>query len=187
MKKALILHWWEWTSESHWFLWLAKQLELQWYETIVPDLPGTEFPVLEEQVDFLDQFSLGQGDLIVGHSLGCQVWLKYIEEQKLNNIKVIFVAPSYNYLADELGDDRLGDAFVCMSNAFNTENNFRQINKLWNSYVVMLSDDDPYINSFNAKQFYGQLDKNSFVDFSKKWHFGVDSWVIEFPELLQYL
>jgi len=51
-----------------------------------------------------------------------------------------------------------------MSNAFNIENNFRLINKLTNTYAVMLSDDDPYINSFNAKQFYGQLDKIKFVD-----------------------
>ncbi len=99
----------------------------------------------------------------------------------------MFVAPSYNYLADELWDDRLWDAFVCMSNAFNTEYNFRQLNKLKNSLSVMLSEDDPYINSFNAREFYGQLDSIEFVDIEWKWHFNTDAWVTQIPEALKYL
>ncbi len=196
MKKALILHGWEGTSKSHWLPWLQAELEKKWYEVIIPDLPNTEYPVIEDQVDFLkklplseerDGMSLKKGDIIIGHSLGCQVWLKYIEQEKLEGLRVIFVAPSYNELANELGENRLGDAFVVMSNAFNTSYSFWNLNKLLNRYTVMLSDDDPYINSFSAKQFYGQLDRVDFVQFEKKWHFNTDAGIMEFPELLESL
>jgi len=195
MKKALILHWWEGTSKSHWLPWLWEELKSQGYEVIIPDLPNTEYPVVEDQVDFLKKLSLwkreypkGEGlELIVAHSLGCQVWLKYIEEEKLNWLTVLFIAPSYNYLADELWDDRLDDAFFTMSNAFNVDYNFRHLNKLLNRFTVMLSDDDPYINSFNAKQFYGQLDKIQFVDIQWKWHFNTVAWISQLPEAIEYL
>lgn len=158
-----------------------------WYKVLCPDLPNTDFPIVEDQVESLEKSKLKKWDIIIAHSLGCQVWLKYIEEQKIDWITVIFVAPSYNYLADEIGDDRLSDAFVCMSNAFNTTYNFRQLNKLKNNYTVMLSENDPYINSFEAREYYGQLDNVHFVMLAWKWHFSSDIWLQQFPELLKYI
>jgi len=38
----------------------------------------------------------------VGHSLGCQLALKFVEENNIKNSKIILVAPSYPNLAEEL-------------------------------------------------------------------------------------
>lgn len=187
MKKALILHGWEWTADSNWLPWLKSQLEMEWYSVVLPNLRWTEYPIIEEQLDDIINTGLKDGDLLIGHSLWCQLWMKYIEEEKLEWLQVIFVAPTYNWLGDEIWESILWDAFVSVSNYYNEPNNFRTINKLRNDYVVMLSDDDPYINSFSASEYYGQLDKMQVVNFEKKGHFNVDSWVTEFPELLKYL
>jgi predicted alpha/beta hydrolase family esterase len=187
MKKALILHWWEWNSNSHWIPWLACELEAQWYNVIAPDLPGTDYPDLEEQLEQIRYKNLKKKDVIIAHSLWCQLAMKYVAEEKLSWIKVILVAPSYNNLADELWDVKLGDAFTCLSNCFNDPLNFRNVNKLKNKYTVMLSDDDPYINRFSAKEYYWQLDSAEFVDFEWKWHFSSDVWLEQLPEALEYL
>lgn len=204
MKKALLLHGWEGTSQSHWFPWLKSELETRWYEVEVPNLPETDTPILEDQVDFLKNFSLWKreypkgeglkedgdfrdGDIIVAHSLGCQVWLKYIEEKNISGLNVVFVAPSYNNLADELWEDRLDGLFYTMSNAFNTQNDFRLLKKQKNSYTVLLSNDDPYINSFSAREFYGQLDSIKFVELEWRWHFSSDVWLLRLSEVLEYI
>ena len=188
MKKALILHWWEGKSDSHWLPWLWEELKKQWYNVILPSLPNTDYPVIGEQLAFLNQqWNLLEWDVIVGHSLWCQLWLQYIEQKELTWLKVIFVAPSYNYLADELGEDKLWDAFVTLSNYYNSPNIFSRVNKLSNSYSVMLSDDDPYINSFSAKEYYWHLDNINFVYLKWRWHFNTSAWITQIPELLDCL
>ena len=191
MKKALLFHGWEGTSQSHWFPWLKSELEQKWYSVIVPSFPDTNTPIVENQVNFLKNLpeleSFWKGDILIGHSLGSQVWLQYIQDKNATEIDVIFVAPSYNNLADELWEDRLDSLFFTMSNAFNVHSDFRLLKKQKNNYTVLLSDNDPYINSFSAREYYGQLDNIKFVEFEWKGHFSSDIWLLEFPELLEYV
>ena len=191
MKKALLLHGWEGTSQSHWFPWLKSELEKKWYKVVVPNLPDTDTPIVENQVDFLKNLSelqgFWKGDVLIAHSLGSQVWLQYIQDNNITEIDVIFVAPSYNNLADELWEDRLDSSFFTMSNAFNVQSDFRLLKKQKNNYTVLLSDNDPYINSFSAREYYGQLDNIIFVEMEWKGHFSSDIWLLEFSELLEYV
>lgn len=187
MKKALILHGWWGNSKENWFPWIEKQLEKKGYEVIIPDLPNSNYPVIEEHLEVIKNTGLTGGDLLIGHSGWCKLWLQHIEQNDLQWLSVIFVAPTYNDIADELWETILWDAFVSLSNYNNTILNFFKLNRALNAYVVMLSDDDPYINSFSAKQYYGQLDNLSFVDLSWRGHFNTDAWVTELPEIKEYM
>lgn len=186
-KKIVILHGWWGKPDSHWFWWLKQQWEKKWYEVLVPQLTNTEYPILWEQMADIEDILLSPWDLIIGHSLGCQLALQWIEQRKLTWVRVILVAPTYHNLADELWSELLGDAFVCLFNYYDAPNNFKQLNRLENSFTLLLSDNDPYINQFSAREYYSSINNVHTILCNGKWHFNTDVGVIEFPEILVYL
>jgi len=113
--------------------------------------------------------------------------MQIVEQRELEWVRVILVAPSYNNLSDELWEETFWDAFTYLYDYYNTPNNFRNINKLENSYTMFLSDDDPYINRFTAVEYYKPLDNLEVVELNWKWHFNTAAWVLELPEILKYL
>ena len=187
MKQALLLHGWEWNWNNHWFPWLKKHLQAKWYTVYNPNLLSADYPEIEEQLLDIQDIQLEKWDSIIWHSLGCQLWLKYIEKHKLQDLRIIFVAPSYNSLADEIGEPVLWNAFMSVSTYFDTQYDFHELNKLWNSYTVFLSEDDPYINNFSAKEFYSQIENINFVSFKNRWHFNTSAWITELPDIDEYI
>lgn len=53
MKNTLVLHGWWWKSSENWFPWLKNELEFKVDELFIPNLPSSQFPVLEEQLDYI--------------------------------------------------------------------------------------------------------------------------------------
>ncbi|MCH2188247.1 alpha/beta fold hydrolase [Candidatus Gracilibacteria bacterium] len=186
MKKALILHGWDGDSQNNWFPWLKEELKNRGYETIIPDLPSSSLPKLSEQLGAIEKYAseLHEGDVIVGHSLGCQLATQFIEKHALKNLTVLLVAPTYSGLGEELGRETFGDAYETISQYYDTPNTFED---LQNTHVVFLSENDPYINLQNAEEYYCQFSDMEFVEFSNKGHFNSTAGVFELPELLEYV
>lgn len=68
--RFILLHGFQTTPESVFFPWLKKSLEDQGHEVIVPALPNTQSPNIDQQVEFVKKY--GQFDertIVVGHSL----------------------------------------------------------------------------------------------------------------------
>lgn len=186
MKKCLILHWWWWNSNQNWFPWLEMNLYKLNINTFIPDLPNTSFPVYHEQIKTLEKYMdfFKSGDIIIWHSLGCKLALHFIEKYKLKWLTVILVAPAYAWLWEELWRKALWVAYDNLTQYFNEELSFE---KLWNKYITFLSNDDPFINMWSAKNYLKQLEKVEFIDFEKKWHFNQSAWIFEIPEILDYI
>ena len=53
-KTALLLHWWWGNSLENWLPWLREKLESKAFEVFVPNLPNTDNPVIEEQLDYIN-------------------------------------------------------------------------------------------------------------------------------------
>lgn len=68
---ALILHGWGGNSQNGWKPWLKNELEKMGYDVIVPDLPNTWEPNLDEQLKFLGQYknTISKDSIIIGHSI----------------------------------------------------------------------------------------------------------------------
>jgi predicted alpha/beta hydrolase family esterase len=49
------------------------------------------------------------------------------------------------------------------------------VNALGNRVVVFLSDDDPFINLENAKEYYSQLENVEIKEFQGKGHFNTSA------------
>lgn len=76
----------------------AKQsLEQLGYDVVVPDLPHSDIPNLEEQLTFLSQFvpHLDEQSIVIGHSLGGQLAAKFVESLTIHIQALVMVAPTY--------------------------------------------------------------------------------------------
>lgn len=186
MKKALLLHGWGWDSENNWFPWLKTQLIDKWYYVEVPNLSNTEKPVLAEQLsdiaDIVQWFT--KDDLIIWHSLGCQLALQAINTHNLQNIWVIFIWPSYPWVTAEIWVEIVWDSYETLAAYNDAPVKFTQAE---NTYVVFLSQDDPYIKLEHAEHYYCMLENVEFVEFEDKGHFNNSAKVFELPDILEYI
>lgn len=192
MRKALLLHWWEGTSEGCWFPWLKKELESLGYNVFVPDLPNTEKPVFEEQIAVIQKYSkdFSEWDIIVGHSLWCCLTTQFVEINKLQKLKIILVAPVYPKLWEEI-KDMLWEYYDILQPYYTRPNTFETLE---NSYTILLSDNDPYVTEKSAKEYYDNFAQqdNNWVEyklFHNWYHFS--DWAPEpikqIPEILNYI
>lgn len=78
--------------------WLTEKSEKLGYQTLCPDFPHTDQPTIEEWVSFLSRI-VGKPDAnsyFVGHSIGCQTILRYLETIDTPIGGTIFVAGWFN-------------------------------------------------------------------------------------------
>jgi predicted alpha/beta hydrolase family esterase len=80
-KRALIIHGFGGHADSGWKPWLKRELEILGWKVFLPQMPNTDHPVQKEWVELTSKL-LGKPDektFLVGHSLGCDAILRYLE------------------------------------------------------------------------------------------------------------
>lgn len=107
MKKIYIIHRWAGSLEDDWRPWLKTELEKYDFEVFVPEMPDTETPVIEAWVNHLDEIvsNPDENTFFIGHSIGCQTILRYLETIKIKVGGAVFVAPWFNL--DNLEDEEV--------------------------------------------------------------------------------
>jgi len=186
MKKVLVLHGRWWDGQENWFPWLKFELESKWYQVFVPDLPNTNNPNLEEQLEYISEYynKVWEFDYIVWHSLGCKLSLLLIEKYDLLWLKCILVWPVYKGMTEELWKDIYWNAYENLKLYVDSNILYK---KLWNKYTIFLSDNDPYIRIESAKNYYSKLENIKFIEFKNMWHFNEGVGIKILPEILDYI
>lgn len=89
----VILHGFEDSPDQHLYPWLQLELEQRGHSVIVPKLPGTDSPNIQEQVDYvLNTISFDERTVLIGRSLGAVVGLKALEKIGKPIHRVVLVA-----------------------------------------------------------------------------------------------
>lgn len=78
--RALLIHGYGTNAQSDFHPWLKRELEKLGYIVELPNLPHPDEPSIDEQVGYIMDNYPQPKKLILGHSLGCVVALKMIEE-----------------------------------------------------------------------------------------------------------
>ncbi len=149
MKRAIIIHGWGGSPKGGWIPWLKKELESHGFQVITPQMPHTDFPTIAEWVPYLTKI-VGEPDketYLIGHSIGCQTILRYLEsiDEKIGG--AVFVA-----------------GWLTLSELDTPEE--KEIAKLWveipidfekikpkSKFISIFSDDDPYVPEENWTKF----------------------------------
>lgn len=88
----VLIHGYYDATDFAWLMWLKKELEQMGHSVTALDLPNPKNPKIDEQVDFLlDNVSINEDTVLVGHSLGGAVILKLLEKANTKIAKAVFV------------------------------------------------------------------------------------------------
>src|SRR3989338_3630464 len=70
--KVYIIHRWDGSPSLDWYPWLKEELEKKSFEVFVPKMPEPNHPKIAKNPD--------EDTYFVGHSIGCQTILRYLEK-----------------------------------------------------------------------------------------------------------
>jgi len=178
-KRVFIIHGWDGTPVHGWFPWLKNKLEKQGFEVIAPQMPEASAPRIYNWVPKLSEV-VGVADeqtYFVGHSMGCQTIVRYLETLPANvNVGgAVFVAGFLSKLTlDENEDPETANHWL------NAPLDLIKIKSHLPKSIAIFSDDDPYVPMDNQNVFRDVLGSEIIIEHEKK-HFSGDEGTIELP------
>ena len=188
---CLVVHGISGHKRENWFPWFKKELDARKWNTVVPTLPGAGHPTAESWDEYLSQFDalLNEHSVLVGHSLGCASVLRHLQTMNKKVGTIILVAPT-NPLQhwDALKRDRPNADWDAVER-MNREKDFdwKKIKGLSQRFVIIYSDNDPFIPEESITYFRKHLPDAEFHRMAGKAHFGEQWGITEFPEILEFI
>ena len=181
MKNALILHGTMGSPKGNWLQWLKRELTKMSYKVWVPKLPYPKKPRVSRNIKYIlgnKKWKFNNDSVLIGHSSGPATILGILNELP-ENVKVkkcIFVSAFTE------------NDWEPNAKLFDYKYDFAKIKKNAKNYILIHSDDDPYVpleQSINlSKKLGGKL-----IVIRSQGHFNLEKDIKykQFPELLLYV
>jgi predicted alpha/beta hydrolase family esterase len=186
MKKAHIIHGWDFNPRMNWYPWLKKELESKGFKVTVPEMPNTPEPKIDEWVSHLKKIvgNLDENTFFVGHSMGCQTVMRYLEKEDYNNKigKIVFVAGWFK-LTNLEGEEVEAIAKPWLETPINLNKVKQKISKL----TVFLSSNEPYNYLKENENIFKEKLNAKIIILKNKGHFTEEEGVTKIPEILEEL
>ena len=183
MKKIYLVHCWDGTSSDGWYPWLEEKINDQSIKLIKFDMPNTANPKIEEWVDYLNSKVdlLNEETYFIGHSIGCQTILRYLETKEITKIGgILFVAPWLDLLPEAIEDE---DSYNTAQPWINTPIDFEKVKQFTNNISCIFSDNDYFVSIEQEKEFRNKLNAKTVI-VNNKGHISQDDDVYELQEIL---
>ena len=188
MKRVFVVHMWSGNPEGNWYPWLKKELEAKGFEVNVPEMPDTDEPKIGAWVSYLKKIvgTVNEDTYFVGHSVGCQTILRYLEQcsskEKIGG--AVFVAGWF-----KLENLESEEEWKIMKPWLETSIEYQKIRILGgsNKFTAILSDNDPFVSvKENEDMFKNQLGAKVIIK-NNLGHFTKDDGVAKLPVALEEL
>ena len=152
MKKIILVHGWGGSPKDNWFPWLKKELKKNGFQVKALTMPNTDEPKIEEWVPFLAKQvkKTNKNTYFVGHSIGCQTIMRYLEKTKGKVGGIIFTAPWFNLKNLEPEEKPIAKPWL------KTVIDYRKVISHTNKIFAIFSDNDPVVPVKNILQFSKQ-------------------------------
>jgi uncharacterized protein len=167
MKTFVIIHGWGGTPTIGWFKWLKFELEKKGHIVIVPIMPNPAVPKIKPWVNKIASILKNtQGEIVlIGHSIGCQAIIRYLETDKAKNVdKIILVAPWLNLtgaVTDDLEDYNIAKEWL------ETKIDFKKAKSKMKKSIGIFSTNDPFVEVKEADKFKKALNSEVIIEKNK--------------------
>ncbi len=141
MKRAVIVHQWMGGANDDWRPWLKTELMKRGWEVIMPDMPDMDTPVIEKWVTHLASV-VGKSTsdtYFIGHSIGCQTILRYLETIDTPVGGAVFVAGWFDL--ENLEDEEVA---AIAQPWIETPIDIQKVKNVLPRSTLIISDNDPY-------------------------------------------
>ncbi len=182
MKKVYLVHCWDGTCEDGWYPWVSNELEKLDIKVIRFNMPNTEYPTIEEWVKTLDEKvdSLDEETYFIGHSIGCQTIMRYLEKSNAKIGGVLFVTPWLELLPYAIEDE---DSYKTAEPWINTSIDFEKIKKVTDNIRCIFSSDDYFVSTNQEQEFKNKLNAKTMM-VENKGHISEEDGIFELKEIL---
>jgi len=177
--KAVIAHGSYGSPEENWIPWLKRELEKRGFIVFTPKFPtpkgqtlsswDTVFEGIERYID--------SKTVLIGHSLGATFLLRYLEKAE-RPVKALFSVAGFVGLLGNKRFDEINRTFVY------ADFDWKQIRANADRFIVLHSDNDPYIPMENAEAIANNLGTTVEI-IHNAGHFNESAGFKEFPLLLE--
>jgi len=187
MKRVFIVHRWGGSPNADWYEWLKEKLEKKGFHVTIPTMPNPDTPEITSWVNTLRK-AVGKPDsdtFFVGHSIGCQTILRYLESLP-NNVKVggaVFVAGWFVLTPESTPteqEQKIAKPWL------EQQINFKKVRSHIDKMVTILSDNDPYVPLIENQCDFDTLGAKIIVQ-RKKGHYDTESKTFTLPVALKAL
>lgn len=145
-------------------------------------MPNPKVPKIGPWVECLSQV-VGTPDeelILVGHSVGCQTILRYLETINVKIRGTVFVAGWFTLKLDDFDENEIAIAKPWLE----TPIDFEKVKNNLNKSVAIFSDDDLWVPLADADVFRERLG-SSIITLNQKGHISGLDGVTELPEALE--
>lgn len=155
MKQALIIHGYNGSNEGNWFPWLRAELEKLDFHVDCPQFPNADQPQEHEWTQTIKDLWKPENQpspettfrTIIGHSLGGTEVLHALELDWAQPIDLAVLVAATN------NDSRR----PALANFFTTPFDWKKIQKNCKKFILIFSDNDPFIKTETGPYFQDQL------------------------------
>lgn len=190
--RAFIIHGYLSFPEEAWLPWLKAQLEQRGCTVALPAMPRPDHPVIGEWIPFIARL-IGEPDhatLLVGHSLGCQAVVRYLETVGVAGKSVartLLVAGDFPVERPVAEAARASHGNAVLVPWFSQGVDAAAVKRAAGECTVILSDNDPYIDVPAAIATFRTALDPKIVIVPGGGHFNEDDRLTELPAALDAL
>lgn len=189
MRKVYLIHGWGGNPENAWFPWLKTELESKEFHVEAPEMPDTEKPKIELWLNKLRGVvpNPDEQTYFVGHSIGCQAILRYLEslrsETKVGG--VVLVAP-WMHLDEQTIAEEGPESVEIARPWLETPIDFEKVKSHSSKFFALFSNNDPFVPVSDRDIFKEMLGAEVEIE-NEKGHFDDDAEITELPSALNSL
>ena len=166
-KTAIIIHGWDGNPAEGWFVWLEKELKNHGYDVIKPVMPKPSHPKIKTWVNKLSVLAKNADEhtVLIGHSIGCQAILRYLESKNSKTVKKIILVAPWISLLDAAIDET--ESYEIAKPWLETPIDFKKVKSKIKNSAAILSDNDPFVSVKNADEFRKKLGSKIIIEKNK--------------------
>lgn len=165
-KRIFVVHGWGGSPDAEWFPWIKKELKNSGFKVTVPKMPNTKEPDINEWVPYLSKL-VGTPDeqtFFIGHSIGCQTILRYLQTINIKVGGIIFVAGWIGlkleaYEGEE--DEEIAKPWI------ETPLDWEKIKSNCDRFTALFSDNDPFVSVSDSEVFKEKLGAKIIIEKNK--------------------
>lgn len=140
-KRIIIVHGWGGSPTNDWIEWATEAFQKKGYNVLAPEMPDTDNPVIEKWVGHLKfaASAVDENTYFIGHSIGCQTIIRFLETVDAKTGGAIFVAGWFDLTNQSEEEKIIAKPWI------QTQIDYAKVKANLANSVAMLSDNDPYV------------------------------------------
>ena len=185
MKRAIIIHGWGGNPKESWLPWLKEELTKKGYTVYVPVMPNTKSPDITTWVNTVRQIltTPDEETIMIGHSIGCQTILRYLETI---NVEIGTIALVAGWMTLKPGSFESEEEREIAKPWETTPLDWKKIRNNISKAVCIFSDNDDCVDLKEAEIFKELLNAEIII-LHNKGHFSGSDNITKIPILLEKL